>query len=868
MPGKLRILGIGGQRAPLTGRSEHQVAGVTVGSGPGLRIEGLTRRFGRVAALESVSLRVLPGELVAVVGENGAGKSTLIRCIAGELPPDEGTITIDGAPYPPRVAVGRTRRGRGRTAGRPPGRIPGRTPRVAVVWQDLGLCGDLDVVANIFLGQELGRGLLAESRMSEAAGAALARIGARLPDLRTEVAGLSRGQQQEVALARAMLGEPDLLVLDEPTASLSVSRRVEVATSLRRSRRDGRAILLVTHDLDEAFALADRIVVLRRGRVVAVVAPSEVHPDDVGALMSGVETESVARQQLDRLRSLVAQLSAADPTVSLPLVVSATALALGQDLLCIHLLSGQQGEPVLTRGAAVGLPLELLTALGTLHLDDRGATIGEAARRGELVMCEDIEQEPGWQRYRDAITAAGIRGAWAAPILGSRGVLGTITGFSRTVGRLTGDQIELLSLYTGHAAAAIERERLFDEATRRNRVLESLRGMLEPLAGPERVDGGLAVALLALCRGLGAGATGLRVVPEGEAPRWSVVALDGGETDSLQFLAAQGLRPGQRWVPGPGLAGVRLALQDGQAVLVARFADPEQPDADAQQLLEDAARSLALAIEREHLEQAQQEAEAARRSQALQRDLLQRLSHELRTPLTAIHGYASTLQQPDLVWDEASTDRFLTAIAKESGRMERLVSDLLDSSAIETGLLQLRADWTDLALVLEAAWACVRHRDRIELVIADDLEPVWADHDRLEQVFVNLMDNAVRHGGEHVRVRARHRDAATVTVTVTDDGPGVPAELADRVFDARVHSDGGGGAGLGLAIARGISEAHGGSCELRPGPGTVFEVVLPVEPAGGTSSPSPVPTDDPGGEPTAVALATPTTTAGSEAAHG
>ena len=835
---------------------------MTVGSGPGLRIEGLTRRFGRVAALEAVSLRVLPGELVAVVGENGAGKSTLIRCIAGELTPDQGSITVDGAPYPARATVRRSRRGRGDP--------PTGTPRVAVVWQDLGLCGDLDVVANIFLGQELGRGVLAEARMAEAAGTALERIGAHLPDLRTEVAGLSRGQQQEVALARAMLGDPDLLVLDEPTASLSVPRRVEVATSLRRSRREGRAILLVTHDLDEAFALADRIVVLRRGKVVAIVAPSEVHPDDVAALMSGVETESVARQQLDRLRSLVAQLSAADPTVSLPLVVSAAALALGQDLLCMHLLSGPDGSPVLTRGAAVGLPPDLLTALETLHLDGRGATIGEAARRGQLVVCEDIEQEPGWQRYRDAIAAAGVRGVWAAPILGSRGVLGTIAGFSRTVGRLTGDQIELLSLYTGHAAAAIERERLFDEATRRNRVLESLRGMLEPLAGPERVDGGLAVALMALCRGLGAGATGLRIDPDGGAPRWSVVALDGEETDTLRVLAAQGALPGQRWAPGPGLAGVHLALQDGQAVLVARFDDPEQPDADARQLLADAARSLALAIEREHLERAQQEAEAARRSQALQRDLLQRLSHELRTPLTAIHGYASTLQQPDLVWDEASTHRFLAAIAKESGRMERLVSDLLDSSAIETGLLQLRPDWTDLALVLEAAWSCVQHRDRIELLIGDGLEPIWADHDRLEQVFVNLMDNAVRHGGEHVRVRARLRDPASVTVTVTDDGPGIAAELADRVFDARVHSESGGGAGLGLAIARGITEAHGGTCELRPGPGTVFEVVLPIEPGGGSGARSPVPTvtaPDLSATPAAAGRAT-TPTAGPEAVHG
>lgn len=163
--------------------------------------------------------------------------------------------------------------------------------------------------------------------------------------------------------------------------------------------------------------------------------------------------------------------------------------------------------------------------------------------------------------------------------------------------------------------------------------------------------------------------------------------------------------------------------------------------------------------------------------------------------------------------------------------MERLVTDLLDSSAIETGLLRLRPDWTDLGLVLEAARACVKHPDRIQLAVAAGLEPVWADHDRLEQVFVNLMDNAVRHGGEHVAVMAEVRDPDTVVVTVTDDGPGVPAELIPTVFDARVHTATSDGAGLGLAIARGIAEAHGGSCELLLGEHTTFAVVLPIEPA-------------------------------------
>jgi signal transduction histidine kinase len=633
-----------------------------------------------------------------------------------------------------------------------------------------------------------------------------------------------------VALARALISDPTVLVLDEPTASLSVSRRTRVSAALRRLRAEQRAILLVTHDLDEAFALADRIVVLRRGRVVAVVSPSESHPDDVGALTSGVEAESVARRQLDRLRSLVEQLSAAGPTASLPLVVSATALALDQDLLCLHLLATDGPAPVLRRGAAVGLPPALLSAVETLPLDASGAAIGEAARRGALVVCEDLDHDPRWDPLRPAVEEAGVRSAWATPIVGSSGVLGTLSGFARSPGRLSGDRIELLSLYAGHAAAAIEHEQLFAVATRRNRVLESLRRMLESLAGPERAEGGLGVALLALRRGLRARSVGLLVATDDE-PRWAMVGSDNAAATSLRRVAVPSDLADTSTRLGPTLAGVRLRLPDGEGALVARFAAPDDLDADARELLDDAARSLGLAIEREQVEQVQREAAAAKRSHALQRQLLLRLSHELRTPLTAIHGYATTLQQPDLTWDDQSTDRFLGAIARESSRMERLVSDLLDSSAIESGLLRLRRDWTDLALVLEeAARACVSDPDRVRLTIAPGLEPIWADHDRLEQVFVNLIDNAVRHGGPGpVEVAAAHSGAGSVEVTVRDDGPGIRPELLPGMFGPGVRSEGSLGAGLGLAIVRGIVSAHGGACSVRPGAPTTFEVVLPIE---------------------------------------
>ncbi|WP_172885655.1 ATP-binding cassette domain-containing protein [Jiangella sp. DSM 45060] len=784
---------------------------------PILELRGVTKRYGRLRALDGVTLSVRGGEIVAVVGENGAGKSTLVRCIAGDTDVDEGHVVVaaDGAKAP-----------------------------VAVVWQDLGLCDDLDVVANVFLGREHSRLLLAESRMAADARQALERFGSQLTDVRARVDTLSRGQRQEVALARALSTGADLLVLDEPTASLSVLRRAEIMRVLSDLRDDGRAIVLVSHDLDEVFALADRIVVLRHGRIVAGVSPAEVHSDDVAALMSGIETESAARRQLNRLKSLVEQLSAADPAASLPLVVSATAAALDQDMLCVHLLDHAPRGPLLRRTAAIGLPPALADDAELVPVGSAGGLVGAAAALGQLVVIDDTSDDATWTGYLERAAAAGVRSAWSAPIVGSTGVLGTITGFSTSAGRLDADRRELVSLYAGHAASAIERERLIEEVSRRNEILESLRAMLETLAGPDRVDGGLSAALLALCRGLGARAAGMLLtdvaeLTGGEA-RWVHIDLDntaGSDLKALAEAAPTGTDRPRRIGDGLALAG--LPIPGGTGLLLARWDDPAEPGRDAVELLDDARRSLALALEREMLERARREAAAARRSQQLQREVLQHLSHELRTPLTAIHGYASTLQQPDLVWDPESIDRFLAAITTESARMERLVGDLLDSSAIESGLLRLRPDWTDVRLVLEAARSCVPHPGRVKIGVAAGLPPIWADHDRLEQVFVNLLENAVRHGGPDgaVRVAAAAVDGgASVEVLVSDDGPGIPADVAERVFEPRVRGEGSTGAGLGLAIVRGIAEAHGGRVELATGAESGFRVTLPVEPAEGEES--------------------------------
>ena len=157
----------------------------------------------------------------------------------------------------------------------------------------------------------------------------------------------------------------------------------------------------------------------------------------------------------------------------------------------------------------------------------------------------------------------------------------------------------------------------------------------------------------------------------------------------------------------PGLAAGSLRLPGQRGALVAWWSPGKTVTEDALELLDDASRSLALAMERESLETARREAAALRRSQSIQRDMLSSLSHELRTPLTAIHGYASTLCQPDLTWNPEATRRFLGSIAAESARMERLVGDLLDSTAIESGVLRLQRDWCDLALVVSAAANCL-----------------------------------------------------------------------------------------------------------------------------------------------------------------
>ena len=299
-----------------------------------------------------------------------------------------------------------------------------------------------------------------------------------------------------------------------------------------------------------------------------------------------------------------------------------------------------------------------------------------------------------------------------------------------------------------------------------------------------------------------------------------------------------------------GTCRSRSRVPDGRTVLLAGWRDGTGPD-DATDLLEDAANSLRLALERERALLAQQEAMALRQSRELQRTFLRRLSHELRTPLTAITGYATSLLQQDVTWDADSQQRFLSRIAAESARLGRLVNDLLDFSTIESGILRLNSDWCDIPLVLDAAVAVLPPEAASQVTVAEapGLPAIWADHDRLEQVFVNLRRQRARpqpardEGGGH---RGGRTGPAAVTVRVADDGDGLPPELARAVTEAAGRRDPrwhdvlaagvirprrrGSGAGLGLSIASGIVAAHGGRLELEPAErGTCFLVTLPVE---------------------------------------
>ncbi len=806
-------------------------------AGPLLTVSGLSVSFGGLRALEDVNLSVQTGEFVALAGENGAGKTTLVRCIAGEVVPASGEVFFAGRRMPADQAAA-VKQG------------------IAVVWQDLALCDNLDVAANIMLGQERRRLLLSETRFHMAAAELLASLRIPLSDTTRNVRTLPGGQRQLVAVARAMGRKPRLLALDEPTASLGVNEAAQVEELIMRLRQQGTTILLACHDIDQMFRLANRIVVLRQGRIVGEVRTADAHPDDVIALISGRQPVSSARQQLTRLHGLTDRLVSADPSSSLPLILSALGAALGSERLCIHLAT----DKILYCAASLGFKPGQLDPWSRLPFGPAGGPVGMAAAGEGPIIADNVRIGPASGSFRDLAKTAKVASSWSVPVLGPGGLSGVITVFRAEHGAPERDELDLITVYAGYAASAIERDRLLDQVTTRNRVLETIREMLETLAGPVPVGEGLSIAVQSLRRGLQAHEVALITQPAGPA-RWRAFAgplgTDGSSvTPPMRDIAetalastlpdgvARQLRSSRRH----RVRAVAFAAAGGPTVLLASWRRVP-PTKEETALLEDAAHSLRLALEREEAAHANQEAAALRRSRELQRGFLSRLSHELRTPLTAIRGYASSLMQPDVTWDRESQQRFLDRIAAESARLGRLVDDLLDFSAIESGIMRLQWDWCDIRLVVEAAIACLPPASAASVALTCDasLPVVWADHDRMEQVFVNLLNNALRHNppGTRVRVTADHR-MSEVVISVLDDGVGMAPELAATPFEpaprppaipgnGNGNSNGNGhrksaGTGLGLSIAKGIVQAHGGRIELTPLPkGTCFQVYLPVE---------------------------------------
>jgi signal transduction histidine kinase/ABC-type multidrug transport system ATPase subunit len=836
----------GSVAAPEAGRRGESARADAGRAGPGaaadplLTLSGLSVSFGRLRALDDVNLSVRTGELVALAGENGAGKTTLVRCIAGEVVPASGEVFFAGRHMPPDQAAA-IKQG------------------IAVVWQDLALCDNLDVAANIMLGRERPRMLMSETRFHAAAAELLASLRIPLNDTTRDVSSLTGGQRQLVAVARAMGRKPRLLALDEPTSSLGTKEAAQVEELIMGLQQQGTTILLACHDIDQMFRLASRIVVLRQGRIVGEVRTADAHPDDVIALISGRQPVSSARQQLTRLHGLTDRLVSADPSSSLSLILSALGAALGSERLCIHLVT----DKILYCAASLGFKPGQLDPWSRLPFGPAGGPVGMAAADERPIIADKIRFGAASGGFRDLAKTAKVAGSWSVPVLGPSGLSGVITVFRAEHGAPERDELALVTVYAGYAASAIERDRLLDQVTMRNRVLETIREMLETLAGPVTVCEVLSIAVQSLRRGLQAHEVALITQPADQPALWRAFAgplgTDGSSsaTPPMRDIAETALAS----TPLDGVArqlqssrrhrvrAVAFVAAGGPTVLLATWRRVP-PTKEETALLEDAAHSLRLALEREEAAHAHQEAAALRRSRELQRGFLSRLSHELRTPLTAIRGYASSLMQPDVTWDRESQQRFLDRIAAESARLGRLVDDLLDFSAIESGTMRLQEDWCDIRLVLEAAIACLPPASAASVVLSCDpsLPVVWADHDRMEQVFVNLLNNAFRHNppGTRVRVTADHR-MSEVVIGVLDDGVGMSPELAATPFEpARRprpraipgNSNGNGhrkseGAGLGLSIAKGIVQAHGGRIELTPLPkGTCFQVYLAVETEG------------------------------------
>lgn len=250
-----------------------------------LRLRGVGKQFGAVTALEDIELDVHAGEVVALVGDNGAGKSTLVKVLAGVHQPTSGTIEYLGK----QVSLD----------------TPGAAIEmgIATVFQDLALCENLDVVANLFLGHEISPWGLDEVQMEVRAWTLLNELAARIPSVREPIASLSGGQRQTVAIARSLLLDPQIIMLDEPTAALGVAQTAEVLNLIERVSDRGHGVILISHNMEDVRAVADRIVVLRLGKNNGVFT-AETSQQDLVSAITGASENSVSRRAARKLEEV------------------------------------------------------------------------------------------------------------------------------------------------------------------------------------------------------------------------------------------------------------------------------------------------------------------------------------------------------------------------------------------------------------------------------------------------------------------------------------------------------------------------------------------------------------------------------------
>src|SRR4051794_20360518 len=239
---------------------------------PLLELRGITKRFGAVRALNGVDFRVMPGEVVGLVGDNGAGKSTLVKVISGIHPGDDGEYLWEGQKQSVTTPTDATHLG------------------IATVYQDLALCDNLDVVENLYLGQEATTsGLLDEVTMEKKANDLLDELSVTtIQSVRGEVGAMSGGQRQSVAIARSLLGEPKMVILDEPTAALGVQQTAQVLALIKRLKSRGLGVIVISHNLRDVFEVVDRIWVMRLGANGGEFDVNNTNEQEVVAAITGL----------------------------------------------------------------------------------------------------------------------------------------------------------------------------------------------------------------------------------------------------------------------------------------------------------------------------------------------------------------------------------------------------------------------------------------------------------------------------------------------------------------------------------------------------------------------------------------------------